>query len=257
MDDQEKTEQATPRKRQQAWEKGQTGQSQDLISALVLLTTLFLLRQMGMKLGQALSLWTQMVYAEPWLKTDHQTLTDFLSRSTFSFLSSLSIYIVLLLMVGIGGHLLQSGWHFLPEKIRPDWERISLYRGWKRLFSVDGLIRTSNGLLKIIFCLLGLWWSITSHWEMIGELGSLSPMEISIFLFDILTKTAITIGFLLFALALGDLLWQRWKLSQEIKMTIQEIKEEMKETMGDPLVIQKQRELLHTLTQREQNDNAK
>ena len=243
----DKTEQATPRRIQKAKEQGQTGQSRDLVTVLTLLAVLFLLRQGGMKLGTGLCRWSESLYETPWLSTDLESLTGFLTGTLFSFLMSALFYVALLIILIVVFHLLSAGWHFLPEKVTPDFERVNPANGFARLFSLDSLIRTGAGLMKISCCLLGFWWTLSSQWETILGLGDSAPKDVFLFLFDFLTKLAFTIAFLLFLLACGDVFWQRWKLQRDLRMTPQEIRDEMKETLGDPLVIQKRRELQQTI----------
>ncbi len=242
MFDQDKTEAATPHRRQQAREKGQAGRSQDLVAALVLITAIFLLYRNGLRLTLSIYQFSQSLYQdEVWLTADPDTMSRFLSTNALSFILSFACFALILVFVGVGTHLLQTGWFFLPEKIIPDLNRINPVRGLARIFSIDSLIRTTAGLAKIVVCCLVTWFILQSQSENILHLGENTPAEIFVYLGDLLFKTAFSLASVLLALAILDVLWQKWKFERDLRMTPQEIREELKETIGDPILIEQRR----------------
>lgn len=242
MFDQDKTEAATPRRRQQARDKGQSGRSQDLVAAIVLLAAIFLLYHCGERLVLSIFQFSCSLYQnELWLTADPDAISRFLSTNALSFIISFASVAVILVFAGIGSHLLQTGWFFLPEKVIPDFNRISPMRGLARIFSLDGLIRTGTGFVKIVVCSAIAWFILYSQSQTILHLGENTTAEIFVYLCSLLFKTAFTLAGTLLGLAIIDVIWQKWKFERDLRMTPQEIREELKETIGDPILIEQRR----------------
>ncbi|MDO5565863.1 MAG: EscU/YscU/HrcU family type III secretion system export apparatus switch protein, partial [Planctomycetia bacterium] len=120
----------------------------------------------GQRLVLSIFQFSQSLYQdEVWLTADPDAMSRFLSANAFAFILSFASIAVILVFVGIGTHLLQTGWFFLPEKIIPDFNRISPMRGLARIFSLDGLIRTTTGLAKIVICSAVVWFILQSQSE--------------------------------------------------------------------------------------------
>src|SRR5262245_48877592 len=140
--DADKSQEATPFRREEAREKGHVARSHDLASALILVAGLGLLLALGAGLVDALGRYTQRQLGGPaWLAID----IDILSSHFFDVLTSLATTIVptmgLLLVAAVAGHLFQTGLLFHPERLAPDWSNVSLIAGFQRLFSLTSAMR--------------------------------------------------------------------------------------------------------------------
>lgn len=238
----EKTHDATPHRRQQAREEGQVATSQDLSSAVMLLAGLAALLMFGKGLAEHLAgLYRTQLGGEPWLRVD----LDFTVNLWADTMQGLARYMLpilgALLLTGVAVNLFQVGLLFLPNKLMPELERIDPIKGLKRLFSLSSLVKLAMGIFKMAIIAAVAWVSLYSQRDAILALTGLSVPQITIFLSDVLIWTSIKIGVALLVLAILDYAYQKWKHEQDIKMTQEELREEMKKLQGDPQVIARRR----------------
>ncbi|MDO4587206.1 MAG: EscU/YscU/HrcU family type III secretion system export apparatus switch protein [Planctomycetia bacterium] len=265
MFDSDKTEKPTPRRRQQAREKGQVAKSPDLTSAILLFVSLLLLMSVGKNLAESLFHFSQSLYTQsPHLQSSYlqnneafldsdvfssqdqlEQLPLFLSQTIFYFLGQFAFFIAMTVLAAIGIHLSQAGWLFLPDKIMPNWENLSLLRGFHRIFSLEGVFRVGIGLFKIFICLIVVSWTFWGQKETILTISQNDSWNIFFIIIDLIYTIAWRVAWALLFLAILDFFYQRWKLENDLRMTPQEIREEMRETIGDPQIIaqRKQRQL--------------
>ena len=132
---------------------------------------------------------------------------------------------------------------FLPDRVKPDFNRLNPMQGFRRIFSLDGFYRTGSGIIKIILCLTVAGLTLYGgRLEILAAEGE-EFGAMAIFCFQFFLTLGVRISGALLVLSLGDLLWQRWKLARDLRMTAEEIREEMKETLGDPQIMKKRRQL--------------
>jgi flagellar biosynthetic protein FlhB len=233
---QERTHPATPRKRQKAREDGQVAKSREVNSVMLL--------------GGAIGFFVLFggSWVQTWIQTMQQGLDVF---STFEMdlgwselgrhwmkrlLTLLSPILVLFPLLALAAGLPQVGFHITTKVLVPKPNRISPASGLKRLFSASGLVEALKSVGKVL--LIGWIAFITLRSEIPGFPllctlplgGALSYAAFVAF------KLVIRVWVALFFLALLDYLFQRWNYERELRMTKQEIKEESKETEGDPQV---------------------
>lgn len=145
--------------------------------------------------------------------------------------------------LGVFGNLLQTGFLFLPDKLAPDMSRLSLAEGFKRLFGIDALANFAKTLIKLIVVSVISWFVLVPH---IGELTTLTQMAPA-FMLGFALKIIITLAgavcAFLFVGAGLDYLWQRFRFMQRMRMSKQELKDEYRQTEGDPHVKARQRQI--------------
>jgi flagellar biosynthetic protein FlhB len=137
------------------------------------------------------------------------------------------------ILVNVG----QVGLLFLPEKIAPDIARIDPIRGVRRLFSLQSVMRLTFGIFKILVIAAVAFVSLYAERHKILGLTGMAVPEIAGYLVEILLWTSLKVGIALLVLAIFDYGFQRWKFEQDIRMTSQEVREEMKNLEGNPEVI--------------------
>lgn len=151
--------------------------------------------------------------------------------------------LVLMMVAAIAGHLIQHPLFFSGEQMKPKLEKISPLAGLKRLFSPEALMNFVKGLLKI-----GLVGTImmTVLWPERDRLEALVTIDIAKLLSVTQALSMNMIGSMLavmFLVAAGDYLWSRHRWMQKHRMSIQEIKEEHKQSEGDPAIKAKIRQI--------------
>jgi len=234
---QEKTEQPTERRRREIRNRGQVARSLEINSASILLASFCIF----------------FVFRKHFLNQFHQIMAGFFSiSSSYSFtlpnirnlfinimwryFSILMPVFILVAIVGIAVNVMQVGFLFTGEPLKPKMEKISPLAGAKRLFSRRSLETLVKDILKIIVVGWIGYSSIRGMMDnILGMAGSSAAQIISftgLSVFRIAMK--ILVGYVI--LAILDYAFQRWDYENSIKMTRQEIREEMKQYEGDPLL---------------------
>ncbi len=244
----DKTQEATPYRRQKAREEGQVARSQDLASAALLVGAVLVLQQFGGKLSAFLGhLAQQQLGGEARLTADPQFVTALWNRTLAGLLLALLPIFGALLLLAILVHLVQVGPMFLPQKLNPDWSRINPLKGVQRLMSLANFVRLGFGLFKIAIVVTVAAWCVYGYRDVMLSIGTMEPQQIAATLFEILLSTCLKVGIALLILAILDYAFQKWKFEQDLKMTTQEVREEMKTLQGDPHVAARRRQIQRQL----------
>jgi len=245
----EKTQEATPHRRQQAREQGQVARSQDLGSSLLLLGALLTLYWLsGSFIGFFGNLGTEQWGGQAWLSADSQFVTSEFLR-LLSLLAAVGLPLLgVILLVAVMSNVLQVGLLFLPEKIAPDISRIDPLQGFQRLFSMAGAVRLVLGFFKIGVVAAVCFWSLKDDRDTILGLVNLSLVQIGSYLLEIIFWTVLKVAIALLLLAILDYGFQWWKQEQDLRMSTQELRDEMKNLQGDPQVISRRKAVQRQLT---------
>ena len=238
----EKSFEATPHRRQEAREKGQVAFSQDLGSAVLLMVALLLLMWLG---GAVIASWAQLMQHQLGEVTDLATSQETLLSEWLAIaLPLIAVMLPILGLLMLGGVLisvLQVGLLWVPDRLSPDISRLNPLAGLKRIFSLSGTMRLSFGLVKVLVVSVV---AAAVFWHRLDEVLRASALDIpqlGEFLIDISLRTMLWAGFALVLLAILDFALQRWKYDQDLRMTQQEVREEMKNLQGDPQIIARRR----------------
>jgi len=240
----EKTFDPTAHRRQQAREQGQVAFSPDLSSAVLLLIGGMLFMWMGGEIAMFLmGLMRHDLESVGTLAVD----PDEMMRHWHAITRSLAVIVLpmmgCLVLGAVLTNLAQVGFLFLPDRLSPDIGRLSPVHGLKRIFSLTGTARLGFGLLKIIVIAAVAGVVIWSRRDEVLRASAMDVLQLSQFLADISLNTMLWTALALVALALLDYGLQRWKHEQDLKMTHQEVHEEMKELQGSPQVVARRRQI--------------
>jgi len=149
----------------------------------------------------------------------------------------------LLLLGAILTHLGQFGFLYLPQKVALDWQRINPLQNVGRIFSLTNAVHLGFGLLKVMLIVAVAGWALWGERGRLLNLSGESPAEIGVYLLYVLLWTSLKIGGSLATLALFDYGYQWWKHEQDLRMTTQELKEEIKTQQGDPQIAARRKQL--------------
>ena len=139
-------------------------------------------------------------------------------------------------VAGAAGSLLQTGLMFSPEKLKFDLKKLSPMAGFKRLFGVDGLVQFLKSVLKVIAVTAVVWFVFKPHARQLETLAALDVAALLPLTRELLISLFIAVLIFLGLGAGGDYLWQRFRFMQRMRMSKEELKEEYKNTEGDPHV---------------------
>lgn len=244
----EKSQDPTPHRRQQAREEGQVVQSHDLSSAGLLVGSLLVLMFAGAGLINYMGvLMAEQLGGDAWIQGDPDFIIARWSTIAHALGKVLLPVLGLAFLLAVALNLVQVGILFLPEKALPDWSRIDPFKGLKRLFSLSGVVRLSLGMVKVVVVAAVAAIAIYNRRDAILGLAGLDLPAIALFTWQITFWTCMKIGIALFVLALIDYGFQRWKHEQDLKMTPQEVREEMRNLQGDPHVIARRKSVQRQL----------
>ena len=244
----DKSQEATQHRRQEAREQGQVAQSPDLASAGLLIAGLVVLMMLGGHLVEFFAhLAQQQLGGEAWLAADHSFIISYSYQLLFELAQVLAPVLGLLLLAGILMHVLQTGLLWVPDKLALDIERINPLSGLKRTFSLSNVVRLVMGLFKVLIVSLVAFWSLYHRRDEILAVAGMDLAQIAAFIVDITLWTSLKIGIALAVLAALDYGYQRWKQEQDLRMTPQEVREEMRNLQGDPQVIARRRQVQRQL----------
>ncbi len=240
----EKTFDATPHRRQQARDKGQVAYSQDLGSAALLLVAAGLLYAMGDRIiDSAVDLMHRNLSVVGDLVGDRGQVVHEVQKVVEGIGLAILPFMALLMLSAAGASVLQVGFLFVPARLAPDISRLSPIAGVKRIFSMQGFARLGFGLLKVAIVVVVASIAIWLRRFEIMQAGSLEVRQIATLAVEITINTLLWVGLALLFLALMDFAFQRWKHEQDLRMTHQEVKEEMKNLQGDPHVVARRKQV--------------
>ena len=238
----EKKHDASPYRRQQAREKGQVARSADLGSALVLLLAVLALRWWGPQIAaNAATLMKAGFTQTRYWQDDPRAASGLVAGSVLECL-----WVLLPVMLSVCGIVLVNNWFqigfmFLPDKLTVDWKRIDPLAGTKRLFELPNIARLGFGLLKISLVAVVIAVGVWGRWDVIIQAQMLSVGEVGLLVWDTTIDMCLRTAIVLLLLAALDYGFQWWKMEQDLKMTDEEIREEMKMMNGDPQIAARRR----------------
>lgn len=245
----EKTEKATPKKRQDARKKGQVLKSQDVTAAALLLLIficLFVIAPFMLKgiigfLNQAFerNLLVESITAEIVMELYFETLKE---------MAKLVLPIMLVAIVaGIGANYFQFGLLFTTETLKLDLKKMDPIKGIKKIISLRAIINLIKSLLKVSFIGAVTTTVIWMNLEKVLSLAFKSPWETLGTVAYLTGIMGLAAALMLVFLALLDYLYEKYEYEKQLKMSKQDIKDEHKNSEGDPLIKskikQRQREM--------------
>lgn len=238
----EKSQEPTQYRRQQAREHGQVARSQDLGSAALLLGSLVAILWLGGSLANTLGMLAQRYLGgDAWLETDVASVTAEFAGLMANLAWAVLPLLCVMLVIAVAANVAQLGLLFLPEKLMPDITRIDPLRGFQRIFSLASVVRLFFGLIKVVLVAAVAYACLAGELSNLLALVGLELPQIGRSISESLLWTGIKIASALLLLALFDYGFQWWRQEQEIRMTTQEVREELKNLQGDPQITARRR----------------
>ncbi len=243
----DKTEQPTDKKRRDARNKGQVARSQELNAAAVLLMGFFMLRLLWEYIYGNLAEYMTYIYSNLYQSTSTESLMRLLIDVMMLIAKTSLPVMIAIMFMGLGINLLQVGLVVSTEKLEPKLDNLNPINGFGRIFSKRSLVELIKSILKIIIIGFFIWLYVEEQipympYFIYLDLGT-SLAQIA----DIIFTLAFQIIAVIIVLAIADYAYQSWQMTQDLMMTKQEVKDEFKQTEGDPQIKgkirQKQRQM--------------
>jgi len=234
---QERTEQATPKRLEEARKKGQIARSKELNMAAIMIAGSTVLFAGGPRLGEFFVdlMSRRLSFDAAWLRHPDYMILG-LEQAALSALGAFAPFLLIAFVAAVLGGVAVGGWSFSPSPMAPKLSKLDPIKGLKRVFGLRGLVETVKAIAKALVvgsCAVGflsfasgriLQLSMTPFVAAVGNTGSL-----------VLTTLVICSASLIL-IALIDVPYQMWNHAKQMRMTRKEVQDEMKETEGRPEV---------------------
>ena len=244
----EKNLEPTPHRREQARREGHVAKSQDLGSAALLLLGVGILVMLGGGLvGFLVEFCRSQLGGHAWLSVDKDFVVGQWNGTLWTLARYLLPILGLLCLAGVAVNVLQIGFLFLPAKLAFDLDRLNPLGGLRRLFSGAAMIHLGFGVVKIAAVLAVGGVVLYNQRAALLGLAALAPSALAGQVGRILLGTTLKVGAALLVLAILDYAYQRWRHEQDLKMTPQELQEELRNLEGNPQLIARRKQVRRDL----------
>lgn len=231
----EKTEEATPKKKQEAKKKGQVLKSPDLNAALSLLAAGLLILFIGDRVYEDLQRMVIFFLQKAGeFRVSLSNVEGLALTGTVEYLQAVLPFFLVILVVGVLANLMQSGVIYAKEALKPQLKRINPLEGFKRIFAQKSFVELIKTFAKIL--ILGIFGItfIKNNFMDIALMEDRSYRGIFPFFKGMMQELLFKIFLIVFAIGLLDFLYQRYDYRKSLRMTRHELKEELKQSEGDP-----------------------
>lgn len=233
----DKTEQATPKKRRDAREKGEVAKSRELPSVAVLLAGLLTFSLFGVYMYAGIK--------EMMIKTFKLPFHNSLSVTEFIRFSEQMIQSFLLIMMPMAGmivlaavaaNILQVGFMISAETLKPKFSKIDPIKGLGRLFSKQSVMELVKCIVKLVIVGGVGYVTLLGEMDRISMLGYLPHEEIITYIALATLKLFVRCALAMIIIVAIDYAFQKWQFETKLKMSKKEVKDEHKESEGDPMI---------------------
>lgn len=246
---QEKSEQPSPKRREEAQEKGNVAKSQELNSVAVIIAMLLIFKLMSGVFGETMTTFMSDIYQQSSLiDLSTQTMPVLLSKTLAAFAKIMGPVLLGVLLFAVASNVGQIGFIFANKALIPDFKKISPKSGLKRMFSSRSLVELAKGIFKLAVIGIIGYMIVVKYYDGYLLLPHRSILEIASFTSGAIYDLTFKIALALLIMAVADFAYQRYEHEKQLKMTKQEVKDENKQSEGDPkikgAIRQKQRDMV-------------
>lgn len=253
----EKTEPATQKKLDDARKEGQVAKSKELGNAASLMG-LFLLLQLTMQfMGNHFLHVFENIYTQipEYIKFYNgyfpvATLDSIFKNALISMLLIMAPFLLVSFMIALVVDLVQVKWKPTLEPLKPKFNKLNPVSGIKRVISPNSLVELVKSIAKIVLVMVVVYQYLKDHLQELFLVYDLTLYQAVGNVGKMVTQMGLRISISYFIIAILDFAYQKWKFSNDMKMTKQEIKDEFKNQEGDPLIKSKQRQRMQEASRR-------
>jgi len=234
--DQDKTEQPTSRRRDQARQDGNFAVSKEVSTLFIIIAGLVVLYFCGLLIVAGVTDFMREIFT----RNQHGELSvkdikGLFSHITFKFFLVLGP-ILIIPVFGAISYIFQNGFSLSGKPITPDFKKIDPISGVKKLFSLNAVAELVKSMMKVGILSYVVYVNVAREWAHMPFLMEMEPVSSLYYIarmsVTIMTKTV----WVLVLIALVDYIYQKWTFEKGLRMTKEEVREEMKDTEGDPNV---------------------
>lgn len=251
----EKTEPATSKKLSDARSEGQVCKSRELDQALALVGLFLTLKVTVSSMGSTF----MEVFSDIYNKIpETEAAREFTSITVMSYMQHAALLSLKLagpffaagFLIAFLSNLVQVKWKVSTKPLKPKLDKFNPINGFKRMFSKDSLFELLKSIVKIVMIAIIAYTSIRSHTQEIFVLYHITLNQAIAQIGTIVIDVGLKIAFVYCVIGAADYLYQRHKFNEDMKMTKQEVKDEMKNSEGDPQIKSRQRQRMQEASRR-------
>jgi len=237
----QKTEEPSSKRITDSEEKGNFAHSREINSSFVLLAALLGFMITGEQSTRNLmASWHTMIAESGTLQLTYEELYTVTANSMQGFIRIIGPFLVLIMFGGVLSNLIQiGGLRFSTHPLIPKFSKLSPLKGFGRIFSKNTVMELFKSLFKVGIISILSYFTIKSHWNEIPPLMGLGVGQILSFMGFVALEIIFQILLIMIFLSLIDFAFQRFTYRENLRMTKQEVKEERKETDGNPQIKQR------------------
>lgn len=236
----EKTEDATAKKLEKAREEGQVAKSNELVIGVSLLMMFIALKIFVGYLGNGFS----ETFVQIYNYIGNIISQDFTSNLAIATMREALLKVIILaapffvcaMIAGIGVNVGQIKWKVTTKPLMPKLNRLSPISGFKRMFSKDKLVELLKAIVKVVVIFYVVYSTLKDSLDLLLTLYDYTLLESIEIVGEVVISLGIKISALLLIVGVADLFYQKIKFKNDMKMTKQEVKDEYKQTEGDPQI---------------------
>lgn len=237
MEQEGRTEKATPKKREDERKKGNVARTPDINSALIMLTGFILISFMGGKLINNIhDFMIKTLTSLPVKSLTVEYLNNVGRETIWSYMKMAGPFLICSAIVGLVANIAQVRLVFTFEHLKNFTTRFNLANGIKRIFSLNSLVTLFKNMLKIVIVALLSYKLLESNFMELSLLMGRSSLYVTEKLIGIIYQLGSRIALIMVVIAVFDYFYQKSQYEKKIMMTKQEVKQELKQQEGDPLM---------------------
>lgn len=230
----ERTESATAKRREEARKKGQVAKSREIVSFAVLMGGMVVLYYTGGRMFEGLaSLMKETLNDAATFQIREDTLQTMFASVSFRTFMILAPLMITVSVLGVASNVAQFGLLFTTEAISPKFSKIDPISGFKRIFSRNSAVELLKAILKISLVGVAAYYTVKGEFYRLPSLVEMDARGILAYGSGVSFRIIVNSGIVILILAVLDYAFQKWDYEKSLRMTKQEIKEEMKEMEGD------------------------
>lgn len=236
----EKTEEATPKKLDKAREEGQVAKSQELNTAVMLFALFLILKvYIGTIGNQFIEVFQKFFGSFALIVEDDMSMNIIMSMLGYALKSILLISLPIFLVGIVAGILVnrvQIKWKITSKPLKPTLSKLDPIKGFKRMFGKDKLVQLLFSVLKIILIGVLVYNTLKDQWKLLFNMYDFTLVQAIGVIGNIVISLGLKISSVFLIIGFADLFYQKMKFKKDMKMSKQEIKDEWKNSEGDPQI---------------------
>ncbi|MFW0777056.1 MAG: flagellar biosynthesis protein FlhB [Rickettsiales bacterium] len=243
-DQEQKTEQPTDKRLREAEQKGNIPYSRDVAHLLILTVLAFTVSVFAPGIfASTRKLLVPFLANADSLTADNNGLGILFENTAYSAMAIIGLPVMLVAAAAIFARYVQTGFIISAEPIKPKLNKISPLAGLKRIFSLRSIVELVKNVLKFIIVGFVSYIAVEDQLAHVMQLPNSTLVDILFFISSVAIKLMLGVLIAVFFIALLDVLYQRFQHVKSLKMSKQEIKDEHKQSEGDPMIKQRLRQL--------------